>query len=803
MQAVSSAMSSSGAQLLKSFHHRLGPALVLTIASLLAVALFAGAPGSLPRLIEGPKPMVPPARSTAGAPTAGEKMLWRPVAVGGGGFITGLSWDRTGTSRVARADVYGAYRWDAAADRWVQLITRESMPPAFHQQNGIATGVYEIAVAPSDAKRTYMAAANRLWRSDDGGRRWALLDLPAGAKLEFDANSPHRLSGPYIAISPADPDLVLFGLPQGLFISTDGGVTWQTSPRLPRPPVMGRDAPGMPIWFDPAAPNRALVASPGHGMFVVEMGSGAPPKATPMPRGPQFARAGAFAPDGSFYAADGAAQRVWKFAAGKWTDLVGTTGLPARAFVSVAADPRGGAVIAGDEGGRLWCSSDGGARWTSLSRRSRAGEGDPPWLRVSDLSYFAGGRFAFDPVEPGRLWVAAGVGVFKADMAEPCGPVRWESQTRGIEELVANDAVQRPGFAPVFAAWDFGIHVKPDLDRWSTTYGPQERVLIAAQQVDWTASTPGFLVTNASDTRKCCAEDGRSVLAGYSTDGGLTWARFRTLPTPPGTDASDPWRMAFGTIAVAADSPDNIVWVPGFNRSPFYTRDRGRSWERVVFPGEVLPNTGSFDGYYPQRKTLAADRVLPGTFYLFHDGEGMNARLTGLWRTRDGGRSWALAFRGRIVPATARAARLRAVPGHAGHLFYTSGMAGADSRLRRSQNGGRSWEAEPRVTQVDDIAFGKAAPGAAYPTIFVSAKVDGVYGIWRSTDRLRSWQRLVDFPLGTLDQVTVIEGDKDVFGRVYIGYQGSGWIYGEPAACDTRAASQLPDRRCAAVSAAK
>jgi hypothetical protein len=58
--------------------------------------------------------------------------------------------------------------------------------------------------------------------------------------------------------------------------------------------------------------------------------------------------------------------------------------------------------------------------------------------------------------------------------------------------------------------------------------------------------------------------------------------------------------------------------------------------------------------------------------------------------------------------------------------------------------------------------------------------VQGVYGIWRSDDDARSWVRIADYPLGSLDGVKAVEGDKDVFGKVYIGFSGSGYAYGVP-----------------------
>ena len=38
-------------------------------------------------------------------------------------------------------------------------------------------------------------------------------------------------------------------------------------------------------------------------------------------------------------------------------------------------------------------------------------------------------------------------------------------------------------------------------------------------------------------------------------------------------------------------------------------------------------------------------------------------------------------------------------------------------------------------------------------------------------------------PVGALDEVVAMDADKDVFGRVYLGFKGSGWRFGQPSAC--------------------
>ena len=49
--------------------------------------------------------------ATAVGPVAHETYAWKHVAIGGGGFITGYDSDPSGTTRIIRTDVYGAYLW--------------------------------------------------------------------------------------------------------------------------------------------------------------------------------------------------------------------------------------------------------------------------------------------------------------------------------------------------------------------------------------------------------------------------------------------------------------------------------------------------------------------------------------------------------------------------------------------------------------------------------------------------------------------------------------------------------------------
>lgn len=748
----------------------------------------------------------PAALANASGPVQNETYQWKRVAIGGGGFIVGLSMDAGGKTFVARTDVYGAYIWSDKDNRWHQLVTAAAMPADRRVQDGAARGAYEILVAPSDPNRIYMAIDGMVFRSDDRGANFVAART-GPFPVEWDANSQWRFAGPFMAVDPTNPDLVLLGTPgRGVWRSSDGGGSWQQVAGVPanrdRTPEPGIQAPGSQVWFEPGRDGRptgrVFAFASGSGMYVSnDRGASFRPLAGDGEHPTTLTRGG-FTRNGDFLASDLEGKTVWAFREGRWHNLVQQGALTSMTFQALATDPRTDRVLALDEGGNGYLSPDGGKTWSNVTHSAKVGEGDPPWLKIADIPFFATGSVVFDPAKPDRIWAAHGVGVFHADLAGGDTHLAWVSQARGIEELVANDVVQTTGHAPIFAAWDFGMHIKSDLNAFSTRFVP-DRGFIAVQQVDWTPADPAYLVTNASDTRTCCSEDGNAVMAGYSTDGGSTWTKFASLPTPPGTRGDDPWRMAFGTIAVSSGDPDNIVWAPSENRAPFFTKDRGRTWEQVVLPGAIGDTYGSFRNNWLQRKTLTADKTSGGVFYLYHSGDAPNAALAGVWRSPDGGVSWEHVSMGEIAPNSGMAAKLRSVPGHAGHLFFTSGVAAGDTRLRRSMDGGATWRTLDSVTRVDDVAFGKAAAGAAYPTIYISGQVGGVYGVWRSVDNAASWHRLVEFPMGTLDQVTVMAADPDVFGRVYLGYKGSGWIWGEPAPCQAAPFAAFATRQCSTI----
>ncbi len=260
----------------------------------------------------------------------------------------------------------------------------------------------------------------------------------------------------------------------------------------------------------------------------------------------------------------------------------------------------------------------------------------------------------FDPTKANRLWFAEGIGVWFTDVPDTSATpksITFTSRSKGIEQLVANEVIAPPGGKPVVASWDRPVFYVADRDAFPSTHGPDnEHAIVMGWALDYASTDPTFIVAlmNWWGIEK----------SGYSTDGGRTWTTFASHPLAADSKIGG---------CIAASTPKNIVWVPSNNGTPYYTADGGATWTQATFPG--APTTGQTGwgwAYYLNRHIVAADRVAEGTFYIYN-------AIKGLYRSSDGGATWTLAYPHEIAPYSGANAKLKAVPGQRGHLFFTSG----------------------------------------------------------------------------------------------------------------------------------
>jgi xyloglucan-specific exo-beta-1,4-glucanase len=100
--------------------------------------------------------------------------------------------------------------------------------------------------------------------------------------------------------------------------------------------------------------------------------------------------------------------------------------------------------------------------------------------------------------------------------------------------------------------------------------------------------------------------------------------------------------------------------------------------------------------------------------------------------------------------------------------------------LLRSSDRGRAFERVTGEITGHQIAFGRAAPGARHPAIYVAGRRGDERGVFRSTDDGATWLRLNPENL-QFHSISALAADPRVFGRVYVGSRGRGIFYGEPA----------------------
>jgi cellulase/cellobiase CelA1 len=178
---------------------------------------------------------------------------------------------------------------------------------------------------------------------------------------------------------------------------------------------------------------------------------------------------------------------------------------------------------------------------------------------------------------------------------------------------------------------------------------------------------------------------------------------------------------------------------------------------------------------------VASDRVNPKKFYGFSGGT--------FYVSTNGGASFtASAATG--LPASGTVF-VKAMPGHEGDIWLAGGST-TNSGIWHSTDSGTTFTQVSSVSAAANIGFGKAAPGQSYDALYAIATVGGVQGVFRSDDAGATWIRINDdqHQYGNIGQA--ITGDPRIYGRVYLGTNGRGIIYGDPAGSASPSPSPSP-----------
>ncbi len=576
--------------------------------------------------------MLSPGLRVATAQTpASEAYVWRNVAMGGGGFVTGLMFHPTAKNLMyARTDVGGAYRWDEAAQKWVSLT--DWLGP----EDGNLTGIESLALDPCDPQRVYLAAgtysggAAAILRSDDQGQTFQRADVP----FKMGGNEAGRFNGERLAVDPNDGRLLFFGSRRdGLWKSNDGAATWQRVLSFPNPaapnvtdsrPAFGGGFRQQPVGivsvvFAAASGRRGsptpkifAAISSVETNFLASTDAGAtwqPVAGQPVGLRPNHA---VLSPAGQIILTYGrepgpntmTSGAVWKYdpADGAWTDITPLKSPDesgAFGYGAVAVDPQQPATIMVTTFAHwhphdlVFRSLDGGAHWSQLWRDDTEWDHAPaPYTRTRNPHWM--GSIVINPHDSDQVLFTTGYGIWSsqnATRADAGRSVRWTFLDAGLEETVPLALISPPEGAHLLSGVgdiDGFRHDNLEVSPVSGTFaGPRYG---NTEDLAYAARNPRVIVR----TGTAASQD---VRAAFSRDGGVTWRELESEP-PAGNGA--------GAIAISADA-GIIVWTP-HRGEPYLTRDWGSNW--VACAGL---STGL---------RVTADTVNPQHFYAFEARSG-------------------------------------------------------------------------------------------------------------------------------------------------------------------------------------
>jgi len=728
---------------------------------------------------------------------------WRNVEIVGGGFVPGIVFNQTEPGLVyARTDIGGAYRLDPVTNRWIPLLDHLGW------DDWNLTGVVSLATDAVDPDRVYVAAGSytndwtdqngAILRSTDRGATWQRTDLP----FKLGGNMPGRSMGERLEIDPnADAVLYLGSSRDGLWRSTDFGATWSrvagfTNPgdyvQDPADPFGYLNQPTGVVWvtFDrrtgsPGTPTRTVyagVADTDGTTVYRSTDAGATWQLVPgQPTAfccPQHAVLDHV--NGQLYVTysntpgpyDGSLGDVWRHdtASGAWTRISpmpsdDSNGDAYFGYGGIAVDRQHPDTIMvssftswwPDE--HIWRSRDRGATWTriwdwtrypSRSFRYTHDISAAPWLdlstpepRSAEVSPKLGwmvGDLEIDPFRSDRMLYGTGATIYGSDNLtawDSGGQITIGVRAQGLEETAVQDLVSPPSGAPLLS----GLADIAGFRHDNLTVAPaatyRNPFWATTTSLDYAELNPAFVVRVGN------ADEGVRGAA-LSTNGGSSWTPVSKQPAGV---------AGGGTVAVGANGT-RFVWSPA-GTGVQVTANNGKTWTAA---------TG-----IPAGARVAADRVNPATFYGYAGGT--------FYASVNGGASFAATAAGGL-PATGPV-RFKAVPGRAGDIWLAGGAPDAAYGLWHSTDGGASFTRLANVEQADTIGFGRAAPGQAYPALYTSARIGGVRGIFRSDDAGASWVRINDDQHRYGWTGAAITGDPRVYGRVYLGTNGRGIIYGD------------------------
>ncbi|MET0265792.1 MAG: exo-alpha-sialidase, partial [Duganella sp.] len=541
-----------------------------------------------------------------------ENYHWDSVAIGGGGFVTGLIPAKSEAGVFyARTDVGGAYRWNPATSRWIAL--NDWTAPA---DIGLM-GIESLAVDPHNAAKVYMVAGTSYYnngktavlRSSDYGATFTVTDV--STQFKAHGNGMGRQNGEKLQVDPGNGNLLYAGTRRdGLFRSSDAGASWSKLTSFPVTSTPNDNGVSF-VLLDAAsvqgsAAQRIFVGvsrlpNAGPNLYVSANGGASFSAVTGGPANLMPQRA-AIAPNGKLYItyANGAgphpgtneamdAGQIWEYNAanGVWTNI--TPSGFSRPFGGISIDPTNpqrlvAATIntwmqqgtTSNYGDRIFISTNAGRNWTDVIQRGFAV--DPKgasWINNSAIHWT--GSIEFDPSDTNKVWVISGNGVFRTPNIN-ASTTTWAFDVAGLEETVPFNFISIPNGPLVSVIGDFDGFSNANPAQYGTRFTP-------------TMGTTTDLAVAALDTR-IMARVGNDLYT--TTNSGASWTKAAAL------------NGGKGQLALSADG-FALLHTPADTSTTYRSTNYGASWVQVT-------------GLNARNARPVADPVNPSKFYAYDNG---------------------------------------------------------------------------------------------------------------------------------------------------------------------------------------
>lgn len=681
-----------------------------------------------------------------------ETYTWQNVAMGGGGFVTGIITSKTEKNLMyARTDVGGAYRWDSANSRWIPLLDWTSESEVGYQ------GVESLAIDPIESNKVYMLVGTSYFnngktailRSSDYGNSFTITEVTNQFKAH--GNGMGRQTGEKLIVDPNKNNVLYCGTREnGLFKSTNSGATWSRMTALNVTTTPSTNGISF-VMLDPSTGTSGnetqtiivgVTRSGVANLYRSDNGGTTFSEVAQAPTSLMPHRA-ALANDGNLYItyADEAGPwnvsgggAIWKYnlTSGMWTNVTpsGFTG----SFGGISVDPSNpnrlvassvGSYQAqdGSWGDKIFLTSNGGTSWIDLVGRGFVREANGvSWIDGNSIHW--AGCVEFDPFDTKKAWVISGNGIFQTDDINATTNV-WKFQVKGLEETVPLDMVSIPNGPVISTIGDYGGFRHEDVTQFAPDHEPH---MGTTHSVAYASLNPNVMLRIGHEKMY------------YSEDMGLTWTECNRT----GKD---------GSVSVSADGKV-LLYSHNDGSATYRSTDKGNTWTTCA-------------GISITWAKPLADPLNPLKFYAYNPSSGA------LLVSTNGGTSFSQAG----SPGSGGSKIIRAAPWHEGDVWVALFNGG----LTRSTNSGQTFAKISGVTYCGAVGFGKEASGKTYPTIFIYGTVGGISGVHRSTDEGATWIRVNDdaHEYGGPGNGQFVQGDMNVFGRVYMSTVGRGLVYGE------------------------